>query len=109
MKLLLDENLHKSIKQLLAEYDVFTVQEMGWASKKNGELLRLMIKNGFDVLITADKNLRHQQNFQQHNVSVILLSVKSLALENLYLSFQNSKKFYKGNLNLVLSWLSNLQ
>jgi predicted nuclease of predicted toxin-antitoxin system len=82
MKLLPDENLHRSIKQYLAEHDVYTAQEMGWASKKNGELLQLMITHGFHVLITADKNMRHQQNFHQQNVSVILLSVKSLALEN---------------------------
>jgi hypothetical protein len=33
---------------------------MGWAGKKNGELLALMGADGFDVLLTVDQNIRHQ-------------------------------------------------
>jgi hypothetical protein len=33
------------------------VVEMGWAGKKNGELLRLMNQEGFTILLTTDQNL----------------------------------------------------
>jgi len=35
---------------------------MGWAGKKNGELLALMAGTGFEVLLTVDQNLSHQQD-----------------------------------------------
>ena len=43
MKLLLDEKLPKILKQHFPEYEVYTVRDMGWQSKKNGELLALML------------------------------------------------------------------
>ncbi len=60
MKLLLDENLPKRLKEDFSDYEVFTVRELGWNGIKNGELLRLMIENGFNALLTFDKNLQHQ-------------------------------------------------
>ena len=57
MKLLLDENLPRKLKSLLPEHKVYTVSEINWAGKKNGELLSLIIQNNFEALITGDKNL----------------------------------------------------
>jgi len=45
---------------------------MGWAGKKNGELLRLA-EPEFDVLITADRSLLHQQNVRGLSLGVITL------------------------------------
>ena len=56
MKLLLDENLPKKLKQDFIDYDIFTVRDQGWNGCENGELLVLMIQNGFELLITFDKN-----------------------------------------------------
>ena len=45
MKILLDENIPKMLKQHFGKpYRVFTVQEMSWDGKKNGELLGLMMR-----------------------------------------------------------------
>lgn len=74
MKLLLDENLPKALKQHFPSHDVYTVRDMGWQSKKNGELLKLMLAESFDVLITFDKNLRHQQNFAKYPIAVLVLN-----------------------------------
>lgn len=62
MKILLDENLPKKLKQDLQDFQVFTVREKGWKGKTNGELIQLMITERFDVLLTFDKNLEHQQS-----------------------------------------------
>ena len=53
--------------------EVSTVTEEGWNSLKDGELLVQMQQRGFSILVTADKNLRHQQNLQKHQIVVILL------------------------------------
>jgi hypothetical protein len=45
---------------------------MGWASKKNGELLRLMSEQ-FDVFITVDGNLRYQQDISKDDVACVVL------------------------------------
>ncbi len=73
MKLLLDENLPKRLKIDLAEYEIFTVRDKGWNSKKNGELLELMLAENFNVLITFDQNLEHQQNFEKYPATVFVL------------------------------------
>ncbi|MFN4254036.1 MAG: DUF5615 family PIN-like protein [Saprospiraceae bacterium] len=73
MKLLLDENLPRKLKRDLRGHAVFTVRDMGWQSKKNGELLALMLANGFEALLTFDRNLRHQQNFEKYPIAVLVL------------------------------------
>ena len=76
MRLLLDENLPKRLKLDYPEYEVFTVRDMGWSGVKNGELLKLMLKNNFTILLTFDKNLQHQQNFSKYTISVIVLNAE---------------------------------
>ena len=56
MKILLDENLPKQLKSDFGpDYEVKTVRDMGWLGKKNGELLGLIVFNGFDFFVTIDK------------------------------------------------------
>lgn len=74
MKLLLDENLPRRLKQDFSDFEIYTVAEMGWAGTTNGALLKLMIANNFDALLTFDKNLQHQQNFQKYSLTVFVLS-----------------------------------
>jgi predicted nuclease of predicted toxin-antitoxin system len=63
MKLLLDECLPRRAKFLFAEagHGCETVRDAGFSGKENGELIGLAEKK-FEVLITIDKNIRHQQN-----------------------------------------------
>lgn len=77
MKLLLDENLPKKLKQHFTEHEIFTVRDMSWNGKKNGELLNLMILNNFDALLTFDKNLQFQQNFKKYSLPVLVLNARS--------------------------------
>lgn len=83
MRILLDECVPKPLKRELADYEIRTVVEMGWSGKKNGELLRLMNQDGFTILLTADQNLRYQQNLQQAGVAVIVLVATSNKLPDL--------------------------
>lgn len=74
MKLLLDENLPKRLKQDFPGHEVFTVRDMGWNGVKNGELLKLMVADWFHALLTFDKNLQHQQNFEKYTLTVFVLN-----------------------------------
>ena len=74
MRLLLDENLPKRLKQDFPEHEVFTVSEKGWNSIQNGPLLQLMLDDRFDALLTFDKNLQHQQNFTKYTLAVFVLN-----------------------------------
>jgi len=80
MKLLLDENLPKRLKQDLFPHDAFTVRDMGWNGRSNGALLTLMKEHGFDALLTFDKNLRYHQNFDRYDLPVLVL----IAADNTY-------------------------
>jgi hypothetical protein len=80
MKLLLDENRPKRLKEDFTEHDIYSVRDMGWNGIKNGELLKLMLSNGFHALLTFDKNLQHQQNFKKYVLTVFVLS----AMANTY-------------------------
>ncbi len=55
---------------------MFTVRDKGWNGIKNGELLKLMVADGFHALLTFDKNLQYQQNFSKYTITVFVLSVR---------------------------------
>jgi predicted nuclease of predicted toxin-antitoxin system len=83
MRILLDECVPKPLKRELTNYEIFTVVEMGWAGKKNGELLQLMNQAGFTILLTTDRNLQYQQNLQQVKVAVVVMIATSNRLPDL--------------------------
>ena len=47
---------------------------MGWSDLANGELIAVAEAAGFDVLITADRNIRYQQNWSGRRLCLIVLS-----------------------------------
>jgi hypothetical protein len=67
---------------MLSRHDVRTVAAMGWSGKQNGELLQLAADN-FDVLLTADRNLEHQQNLPTLPISVVVLVAPTNRIESL--------------------------
>ena len=74
MKLLLDESLPRQLADHFPdEFEINTVQRMGWAGSKNGDLLRLAASHGFDALITADQGIEHQQNIDRLPVPVVVM------------------------------------
>ena len=76
MRLLLDENLPKRLKLDFADHEVYTVLEKGWNGFQNGKLLQAMLEDDFHALLTFDKNLQHQQNFNKYLITVFVLSAK---------------------------------
>lgn len=71
-KVILDENLPVSLRRHLVGFDAITVRYQGWCGVKNGELIRL-VDGVFDVLLTADKGLRYQQNLKGRKIAILEL------------------------------------
>jgi predicted nuclease of predicted toxin-antitoxin system len=82
MKILIDECLPKKLKQEFSDHDASTVPEIGWAGKKNGELLRLM-SGTIDVFVTIDQNLKYQQQLAGSNIAFIILIAPNNTLDSL--------------------------
>ncbi len=103
MKILLDENLPKHLKADFGpDYDVKTVRDMGWLGKKNGELLGLIVFNGFDFFVTIDKNLRYQQNLDRIELKIFLLLAINNRRETLQVLVEKIKgKIKEGNLQKI--------
>lgn len=72
MKIFFDHCVPKRPLRLLPGHDVKTAYQMGWAVKKNGELLKL-VENEFEVFLTVDQNLRHQQNLTSSPLRFVIL------------------------------------
>ena len=83
MRVLLDEQLPRHLTREIRDHEVNTVQKEGWAGRKNGELLELAANAGYEVFVTADRNLEFQQNLSQARLGIILLAAPSNALEDL--------------------------
>jgi hypothetical protein len=84
MRLLLDENLPKRLKQDFKEHEIYTVSDKGWTGVSNGKLLKLLTDNKFDALLTFDRNLQYQQNFSNYTIAVLVL----IAPDNSYMTLQ---------------------
>jgi len=73
VRVLLDEMLPAGVAQLLPGHDVVTVQFAGYKGLANGELLRRAAADGYDVLLTADRNLPAQQHVPSVEIAVVLV------------------------------------
>src|SRR5437870_13673552 len=83
MRVLFDECVPRRLKSHFTGHDIRTVPEMGWSGIKNGQLLKLMAGQGFEVLLTVDQNLKYQQNLPNVGVGILILIAVSNRLADL--------------------------
>lgn len=83
MRVLLDESLPRQLARAIPDHDVRTVIQMGWASIENGELLRLAVAAGFEVFVTADRNVEYQQNVARIGLGLVVLAGRSNRREHM--------------------------
>jgi hypothetical protein len=77
MRILLDECVPWPMHKLLVGHECTTAQQRGWGGIKNGDLLR-RAENQFDLFITADQNIRYQQNLAGRRIPILELSTNDL-------------------------------
>ena len=73
MKVLFDQGTPVPLRRSLTGHAVDTAFELGWATLRNGELLDRAEAEGYDLLITTDQQLRHQQNLSGRRLAILVL------------------------------------
>jgi hypothetical protein len=81
-RVLFDKDMPRQLRRDMPEFDIRTVQEEGWGSVKNGELLRRSGER-FDVLVTADQRLPKQQNITRFSIGVVVIEAVDTRLPHL--------------------------
>ncbi len=76
MRVLFDQATPVPICPYLKGHEVRTAAQKGWDRLKNGELLVAAETDGFDVLLTTDKNMRYQQNLAGRKIAVVVLGLQ---------------------------------
>jgi alkanesulfonate monooxygenase SsuD/methylene tetrahydromethanopterin reductase-like flavin-dependent oxidoreductase (luciferase family) len=79
-RILFDHCVPKPLRRQLADCEVRTCFERGWAKLRNGELLTTAEAAGFDIFLTADKSLRYQQNLSTRKIAIIELPTNRLSM-----------------------------
>ena len=83
MRILLDECLPARLRRELPGHEVQTVPRAGWASIKNGKLLRLIADSArYDIFVTMDKSLPHQQSLKDLPFAIVVLRARSNRFED---------------------------
>ena len=77
MRVLFDQGTPVPLRESLSEHDVSTAYERGWSTLKNCDLLDAAEREGFEVLVTTDRNLRHQQNLRARSIAIVVLTTTS--------------------------------
>jgi hypothetical protein len=73
VKILFDECMPQPLRRHLVEFEISTAQEIGWGRVKNGELLK-RAEGVFEVFLTADQQLKYQQNLKGRRLAILVLS-----------------------------------
>jgi hypothetical protein len=74
MLVLFDHSVPAPLSPHLAGHTVIEARERGWDTLSNGDLLAEAERAGFDVFLTADKNIQYQQNLAGRKIAVVVLS-----------------------------------
>jgi len=80
VRVLLDNNVPVGVAKFLVGHDVATAPDQGWERLKNAPLLSEAEAAGFDLLLTADQNIEHQQNLTGRRLSLVVLGSNNWAI-----------------------------
>jgi predicted nuclease of predicted toxin-antitoxin system len=76
VRILFDQGTPAPLRDHLPGHSVETAFEKGWSMLRNGELLA-KAEAEFDLLVTTDRNLRHQQNLAGRRLAILVLPTTS--------------------------------
>jgi hypothetical protein len=85
MLILFDHVTPQGIARFLPGHTVVRAKDRGWDTLGNGDLLREAERAGFDVVITADKNMRYQQNLTGRKIALVVLGTPQWPIVKLHL------------------------
>lgn len=73
MRILFDNGTPRGVAIALPDHTVEEARSRGWDALGNGELLDAAEAAGFEVFLTTDRNIRHQQNLRRRNIAIVVL------------------------------------
>jgi hypothetical protein len=73
MLILFDHSTPAPLRYALKGHVVVEAIERGWERFANGDLLGAAEAGGFELFITADKNIRYQQNLAGRKIALVVL------------------------------------
>ena len=73
MRVLFDQGTPVPLRHHLPQHTVDTAFERGWSEVENGELLDNAEREGYELLVTTDRNLKHQQNLANRRLAIVVL------------------------------------
>src|SRR5271170_8226093 len=86
MRILFDHVTPAGIARCLSGHVVVKAKDRGWDTLTNGDLLAEAERAGFDVFLTADKNIKYQQNLAGRKIAVVALSTPQWPLVRLHVA-----------------------
>ena len=84
MRVLLDENLPHDLISELGGHEVATVQGLGWAGVKNGELLQ-RAAGQIEAFLTMDRQLEHEHDLSVLSFGVVVIRARSNRIQDVQL------------------------
>jgi len=85
MLILFDHVTPSGITRFLSGHTVTKAKDRGWDTLTNGDLLAEAERAGFDVFLTADKNMRYQQNLRGRRIALVVLSTPQWPVVRLHI------------------------
>jgi len=76
VRILFDHGVPVPLRKKLSGHQISTAHEMGWNQVSNGELIS-KAEGSFDVFISTDQNLKHQQNLKNRKIAILVLPTTS--------------------------------
>jgi hypothetical protein len=77
VKILFDQGTPVPLRAYLSGHSLDTAFERGWSNVRNGALLDCAEADGYQLLITTDQSLRHQQELAERRLAVLVLLAAS--------------------------------
>ena len=73
MRVLFDKSAQNGLARHLHDRVESTAEQCGWGRLENGDLLTVAEESGYELFLTADKNLRYKQNLAGRKISILVL------------------------------------
>ena|SRR5437016_5498152 len=76
MRVIFDQATPLPIRRFLIGHTVRTAAQQQWDRFQNGDLLTAAERDGFDVLLTTDKNMKYQRNLIGRTIAIVVIGVQ---------------------------------
>jgi len=84
VKVIFDNSTPAPLAAFLIGHKISMCPKLGWARMGNGELLTAAEAAGFELMISADQNLKYQQNLTKRRIALIVLGSNDWSIVQKY-------------------------